>query len=189
MFKKFDIDYCVRQMKNRRALKIPLILTVRNQKKEGAVNVFSDTKKIQLMQALIPYADWVDIELFSPLCAKLVDLSKASNKKVVISTHNFVNISNNMELLLKKSLNYMADMVKFAGKAKSDKDLIRMIDFTNRHRKSPLTTMCVGPLGAISRLVLPMAGSRWIYTFLSIPTAVGQIDVKTLKAHLDFYYR
>jgi len=62
------------------------------------------------------------------------------------------------------------------------------LDFTYRHRKHPLITMSIGPIGAVSRLVLPAAGSLYTYTFLHKPTASGQVDVKTLKSHLKVYY-
>ena len=48
--------------------------------------------------------------------------------------------------------------------------------------------MSLGPWGAISRLILPAAGSRYTYTFLNKPTASGQVDVATLKSHLKVYY-
>ena len=186
--KRLDVDYARRQFQNRRRLGIPLILTVRNQKKEGAVKLISDIKKWALMQDLMPLADWVDIERSSPLCDKVVVLARNLCKRVVVSSHYFHNLPNNMEQILNKSLTMRADMVKIAAAANSPDGLIRMVNFTHNNRKYPLVTMCLGRWGALSRLILPAAGSRWVYTFLNKPTAPGQMDVKTFKTHLKFFY-
>lgn len=188
LFKKMDVAYCVAQIKKRQHLKVPIILTIRNQKKEGAFKEFADTKKMELMKALLPFANWVDIELTSPILRDVIALARGINKKVVLSTHNFINMPNNMEYIFKKSVSLRANVVKFAFSAASENDLIRMIDFTHRHRHLPIVTMCVGRLGALSRLILPAAGSRWVYSFVHQSTAQGQINIRTLQQHLDVYY-
>ena len=94
----------------------------------------------------------------------------------------------NLELIFKRSLSTRADIVKIAAKASSFDDVLVMIKFTHRHHKQNLITMSLGPVGAISRLVLPAAGSLYTYTFLNMPTAAGQVDVATLKSHLKVYY-
>lgn len=181
LFKKSGADYARRQFEVRRKLKIPLILTVRNQKKEGARREFSDAKKWDLLEELVPLADWVDIELSWGRCAKAVALAREHKKKVIISKHDFNHVPAHLEQTFKKALSTRADMVKIAAKANSPEDLVRMMEFTKRHSRQPVTTMCVGHWGPLSRLILPSTGSRWVYTFLSKPTAPGQLDVKTLS--------
>mgnify|MGYP003393995736 CR=1 FL=1 len=188
LFKRQDVAYCLNQIKQRRLLKIPIILTIRNQKKEGAVKEFADATKWELMQALLPFANWVDIELTSPILRDTVSLARRFNKKVVVSTHNFIKFPHNMEQILKKSMSLRADMVKFAFTPTAENDLMCLIDFTQRHRKQAITTMCVGSLGALSRLILPAAGSRWVYSFINKPTAAGQVNVRLLQQQLDLYY-
>lgn len=187
LFKKLDPVYARRQFEQRRKLRIPLILTIRNHKKEGARKEFPDAKKWELLQALVPLADWVDVELSSPICAKTVALVRQQHKKVLISAHDFHRLPH-LEQVLKKALSTRADMVKIAAQANSPQELVRMVEFTHHHRKQPLVTMCMGPWGALSRLVLPAAGSRWVYTFLHQPTASGQIGLKDLQSHLKIYY-
>ncbi len=182
--KKF-IEYARRQFANRRKLRIPLILTIRNQRKEGAKREFSDALKWELLEALVPLADWVDVEISSPICAKTVALVRSHKKKVLISAHDFNRIPH-LEQVFKKALSTGADMVKIAAQANSPQDLIRMMEFTAHHKKQPLVTMCVGQWGPLSRLVLPAVGSRWVYTFLSKPTAPGQLDLKTLRSVLKY---
>ena len=130
----------------------------------------------------------VDIELSSPLLKKTLTLARKLDKKVIVSSHYLKGMPRDLESILKMSLRAKADFVKIAARASSYDDVMTMVDFTHRHRKHHLITMCMGPLGAISRLILPAAGSRYTYTFLNKPTASGQVDVVTLKSHMKVYY-
>jgi 3-dehydroquinate dehydratase I len=188
LFKKIDPAYTVAQIKHRKLLKIPLLLTLRNQKNEGAVKRFSDEKKRQIIASALPLVDMIDIELTSPLLKQTVAEARKQGVKVIISSHHLQGMPRDLELIFKKSVSAKADIVKIAAKARSSDDVMTMLAFTHRHRKHNLITMCLGPLGAISRLVLPAAGSRYTYTFLNKPTAAGQVDVGTLKSHLKAYY-
>jgi len=185
LFKKSGVEHARRQFQARRKLGIPLILTVRSQKKEGAVKVMPESKKWELLQALIPLADWVDIELSSPLRAKTITMARSRRKKVIVSAHDFNRTPAHLNQVLKKALSSRADMVKIAAKANSPQDFTRMAEFTHHNRHHALATMCMGQWGALSRLLLPAVGSRWVYTFLDKPTASGQIDVKTLLKALS----
>ena len=72
LFKKSEPSYIVDQIKHRKLLKTPLLLTLRNQKKEGAVKIFSDALKMQIITAALPLVDMIDIELSSPLLKQVV---------------------------------------------------------------------------------------------------------------------
>jgi len=115
-------------------------------------------------------------------------LARKLGKKVIVSSHYLNSTPRNLGPILKKSLSTRADIVKIAAKANTFDDVMTMMSFTHQHRKHDLITMSLGPLGAISRLVLPAAGSKYTYTFLNKPTASGQVDVVTLKSHLKIYY-
>lgn len=195
LFKKLEPAYVVDQIKKRKLLRIPLLLTLRNQKNEGAVKTFSDELKLQIITEALPLVDMIDIELSSPLLKKVLVLARPLKKKVIVSSHYLKSMPHNLENIFKKSLSTRADIVKIAAKAKDVDDVITMINFTHRHggaghrhRETPLITMCLGPVGAISRLILPAAGSLYTYTFLNKPTASGQVDVMTLKSHLKVYF-
>jgi len=189
LFKKLDPSYIIDQIKRRKLLKIPLLLTLRNQKKEGAVKTFSDELKWQVITAALPLVDMIDIELSSPLLKQAVSAARKLKVKVIVSSHHLQGMPRDLESIFKKSFSAGADIVKIAGHARSFDDVMTMLAFTHRHRKLGPITMCLGPWGALSRLVLLAAGSRYTYTFLNKPTAFGaQVDVVTLKSHLKFYY-
>ncbi|MBF0490597.1 MAG: type I 3-dehydroquinate dehydratase [Candidatus Omnitrophica bacterium] len=161
---------------------------MRNQKKEGARKDWSDIKKREILQAVLPLVDLVDIELSSPVLKETLAQARHFKKKTIVSKHDFDHTPSHLENIFKKALSTRADMIKVAVKANSMDDVYRMIEFTRHHRKHPLITLSVGPIGSISRLILPAMGSLYTYTFLHKPTAPGQIDAKTLKAHLKIYY-
>jgi 3-dehydroquinate dehydratase-1 len=188
LFKKLDPSYIIDQIKQRGLLKIPLLLTLRNQKKEGALKTFSDELKMQIITAALPLVDMIDIELSSPLLKQVVARARKLKIKVIVSSHHLQGMPRDLESIFKKSLSVRADIVKIAAKARSFDNVMTMLNFTHRHRKHPLITMSLGPLGAVSRLVLLAAGSRYTYTFLNKPTASGQVDVVALKSHLKVYY-
>ncbi len=188
LFKKLTPEYVTAQIKHRRVLGIPLLLTVRNQKKEGAFKECSDALKKSVLETCLPLVDMVDIELSSPLLKSTVSLARRLGKKVIVSAHHLDHTPGHMENILKKALSAGANIVKIAAHANSFDDVLRMIEFTRHHRRHHVITMSLGPIGAISRLVLPGAGSLYTYTFINKSTAPGQIEVKSLKAHLKFFY-
>jgi 3-dehydroquinate dehydratase-1 len=188
LFKKLDPAYINDQIKRRKLLKIPLLLTLRNQKKEGAVRTFSDELKMKIITDALGLVDMIDIELSSPLLKQVMARARQFKVKVIVSSHHLQGTPRDLEVVFKKAVRLKGDIVKIAAKANSFDDVLMMLAFTHRHRKHGLITMSLGPLGAISRLVLPAAGSQYTYTFLNKPTASGQVDVATLKSHLKVYY-
>src|SRR5262245_60182691 len=103
LFAKSGVDHAVAQFKERRKLRMPLLLTVRNQTQEGAKKSSPDGKKWEMLQALVPLCDWVDIELSSKLCAKTIVLAHAHKKKVLVSTHDFKGMQANPTALMTKA--------------------------------------------------------------------------------------
>lgn len=189
LFRKKDLNYIQDQIKHRRQLKLPLLLTVRNQKKEGASQDWSSERKCEILNMALPLVDMVDIELSSPLLKEILSQARMLKKKIIVSMHDFKHTPAHLENIFKKALSTRADIIKISAKANSFEDVFRMIDFTRKHHKQGLITLSMGGLGSISRLILPAAGSLYTYTFLNKSTAPGQVDIKTLKSHLSCYYQ
>lgn len=188
LFKKWDLQHIRQEILKRKQLKIPLLLTVRNQKKEGSEIDWSDQRKRDIIDMALPLVQMVDIELSSPLLRETLSKARLLKKKTIVSKHDFSHTPGNLENIFKKALSTRADIIKMAVKANSMEDVVKMVEFTHRHHKHPLITLSIGPLGKISRLLLPAVGSMYTYTFLHKSSAPGQIDAKTLRAHLKFYY-
>lgn len=189
LFRKMDLKYVQEQIKQRRETRLPLLLTVRNQKKEGSSANWSNEEKHNILQMALPMVDMVDIELSSPLLKETLSYARKLKKRTIVSIHDFHHTPLHLDNILKKALSTRADIIKISAKANSMDDVFRMIEFTRKnHSKHPMITLSMGSLGKISRLVLPAAGSLYTYSFLNQSTAPGQIDIKTLQSHISLYY-
>ena len=189
LFSSLDLPYIVKQIQQRRLLKIPLLLTVRNQQKEGARKTFADNRKWAIFQESVPLVDMVDIELSSPLLKRVITLACQHHKKIIVSAHDFKRTPDNLESIVTKAKKAGADIVKIASHANTWDDVLAMLLFTHHHRQTPLITMSLGKIGAVSRVLFPAFGSCYTYTFLNKPTASGQIPVQKLKSLLKFCYQ
>ena len=189
-FRKLTLQYLQDNLKKRHQTRLPLILTIRNQVKEGGQRKISDKLKQDLFEAGIDFVQAIDIELSSPLLKPVVKLAKKKKKTIIISVHNFQITPTRpiLEKILKTAKRQGADIVKIAAHAKSQDDFIRLLEFTIRHRKDKVITLSMGKLGSISRLLFPVVGSILTYSFIGKPFAPGQIPIKTLQEHFRFYY-
>ena len=81
------IRHCERLKAVKGARSIPVIITVRS-KAEGGLHRIPDADRLEIFKALIPFADYVDIELSS--AAILTDVVRSAKRvKVIVSYHNF----------------------------------------------------------------------------------------------------
>ena len=189
-FDKYLPDYVCHELSKRKAIGLPVILTVRNDPSEGGRCGISDDEKVHIFEVAGRLVDIFDVELSSPVKSAVVDLAKKYGARVVVSTHNLEYTPPDIVLagILKEALNSGADIVKIATKANSMDDVKRLLEFTLKNENDNIVTISLGRLGAISRLVFPMAGSLLTYTYMDKPTAEGQIRVDVLKEDLRRYY-
>jgi 3-dehydroquinate dehydratase-1 len=154
---------------------LPMIGTVRAQA-EGGQQALSDAQRLALFEALMPWVDAVDIELqAAPIRLRVVALARQHRRAVIVSCHlmSATPAREDLDRLWRESLEAGADIVKIAAWAQQPEDVWRLLDFTRAHRDRPIVTMAMGPIGTISRLVAPLAGSVLAYTSPS-PT-LGQL--------------
>ena len=189
-FKNLSLEHIRKNILERKKTKIPLILTVRNDKAEGGKGHISDQTKLKIFEVATPLVDAIDIELRSAIISKVIAIAKKNKKTVIVSTHNFKETpkEGDLENILNKSIAKGADMVKIAAWAKSLDDVFRLMRFTLEHRHNYLITMSLGTIGSVSRLTFPSVGSLLTYSHLTRPSAPGQIPLKILQQHLRLYY-
>lgn len=166
----------------------PLLATVRSAAEGGAVKL-ADRFRAELWRAVLPRVAAIDVELKS--VAKLSDLcqqARAQGRAIVVSYHNFRRTPNwrELETWYHRARAAGADIVKLALWATDPSDVWRLALLTWEHRAFPVVTMAMGPLGPLSRLMLPLLGSRWVYT--SVAPAHGQIPLSRLLSDLRFYF-
>ena len=193
-FRSLNKDYVKAKLKERVKTRLPLILTIRNQVKEGASSksskTISNSMKWDLFEAGIDDVQAVDIELSSVLLKPVVRLAKKNKKIVIISSHHFQKTPSLAELenIFRRAKKEGAHIVKIAAQTKVQDDVTRLLKFTIRHKTDHVITLSMGQLGSVSRLVFPAAGSLLTYSFLDQPFAPGQIPLKTLQNHFRLYY-
>lgn len=166
------------------AMKIPVIITARHPL-EGGVGNLGPVRRGQLLAALMPSAAMLDVELRSAHSLREL-LASARKHRVgtILSFHDFEKTPAAATLgkKVREGLRLGASVVKIATTLKSPRDLATLIVLQGSSQK--ITTMGMGPLGKISRLVLPAVGARLVYGYLDRPQVAGQWPAKLLAARL-----
>jgi len=188
-FDQLDIDYVCEMISQRKALEIPLLLTVRNDPGEGGTIAIPEQDKLAIFKAAIPLVDGVDIELSSPAIDHVVSLAKKNEKLVIVSAHKLKSTpaKEDLKAILSNGKAQGADIVKIAAKANSNEDVETMLTFTQDHREDNIITMSLGALGSVSRVSFPFAGSLLTYSFIDQPFAEGQIAFNDLREAIRRY--
>ena len=173
--------------------KKPLILTIRRPEENEAPGpkLLPDEKRLPFFEALISLADAVDVEIGSVIAGKVIRLAKRAKKPVVGSYHNFRRLppDNTLYEKMGRAKNLGADIFKIAALAEKPKETIRLLLFCNLFSASRLIcAIGVGKGCSLSRVALPLFGSVLAYASLSVKTAPGQPDIKTLSADLKRFY-
>ena len=173
--------------------KKPLILTIRRPEENEAPGpkLLPDEKRLPFFEALISLSDAVDVEIGSVIAGKVIRLAKRAKKPIVGSYHNFRRLppDNTLYEKMGRAKNLGADIFKVAALTEKPKETIRLLLFCNLFSKSRLIcAIGVGKGSVLSRVMLPLFGSVLAYAALSVKTAPGQPDLKTLSADLKRFY-
>ncbi|MBI5588217.1 MAG: type I 3-dehydroquinate dehydratase [Deltaproteobacteria bacterium] len=167
--------------------RLPLLITVRSMK-EGGRNPISDKKRVDIFEALMPFADMIDIELSSGgILKNVVSSARRHRKQVIISYHDFKSTPGVKVLreIVKKGIRNGGEIVKVATLVKGPEDLRNLArilsDFNN------LIVIGMGEKGAASRVFFPMLGSLLTYGSIAGSTAPGQLTLKDIKKELRRY--
>ena len=164
----------------------PLIVTVRAASEGGWP--LPEERRRDLYAAGLAVADAIDVEIASTeLAAALVPAARRAGRTVILSTHDFETMPPRTEILARvaRAFDAGADVAKVAAHAASLAALRVLIDVTRGVSPSPIATLAMGPMGPLSRLVLPAAGSLLTYAAAGAPTAPGQLPLDELAALFD----
>jgi 3-dehydroquinate dehydratase-1 len=144
----------------------------------------SEPRRIErLLLAIELGASIVDIELQTKNIENVVAAVK-KRAACVISCHNFEKTPpvNELKTLLDRQLKAGADACKIVTTATDVRDNWTILDLISQNPAVSLVAFAMGPLGLLSRVLSPLAGSY--FTYASIETgkesAPGQITVKEL---------
>ena len=141
--------------------------------------------RIALIQNVLNDAAWIDIEVAS--IGEMEDfLIELAERKFpwIASFHDFEKLPNDAVLHEAAGLAKAAGaaMFKLAAKLTSPADVARLAEFQLADHGLPVSTMGMGPLAPVSRLLCAQCGSHFNYGYLgNTATAPGQWDGFLLK--------
>ena len=169
---------------------MPCIVTARHPD-EGGTGHLDVASRSALLERFLPFAALVDIEIRSlGKMATIIESAREKEVALIASYHDFEKTPNAEELqqALNQSVAAKPDVTKIAFHLESVGALCEVIQFFEGFRTldclNPwrrLSLMGMGPLGKLSRLVFPSAGSCLNYGYLREANAPGQWPAAELK--------
>lgn len=187
MFPDTNIKFIKELIEKARTFDKPLLATVRSAR-EGGIKKIHDRDRYEILISIIPYVDAVDIEIsFPKLFNKIKPLISSKRKIIIGSYHNFRTTPpiSRLEGIFKKGKKMGSAIIKIATTPKNREDLIRLAEFTLRHRKDKIITIAMGNSGIASRIFFPMLGSLITFASLTESSAPGQLSVKEIMNYFD----
>ncbi|GAB5047227.1 type I 3-dehydroquinate dehydratase [Thermodesulfovibrio sp. TK110] len=163
----------------KRKFNLPLICTIRSPKEGGKREI---PHRLSIYVKLIPFCDFLDIEIFSDKAGAVRELSLKNNIKFIGSYHRFdmTPSSDELEKVFEKGLNLGADVIKIATMVNDREDIERLALFLLNHRKSNIIVIGMGERGKLTRIIFPALGSIITYASLNTSSAPGQISLQEL---------
>ena len=165
----------------------PFLITARDSVEGGAPELaFKD--RIRALREWFHLAAWIDVEARNVSAyAELLGTAQVAGKQIVISYHNFERTPAIIELEeILRDIRFEGPFVfKAVTRATTWQDLANLTDFLLQHPERDLALMGMGPLGKLSRLLLPAFGSRLVYASCAKTVVPGQWPAGSLRAMLD----
>ncbi|MEO5713843.1 MAG: type I 3-dehydroquinate dehydratase [Luteolibacter sp.] len=163
---------------------IPLLFTARRSE-EGGARELDAAMRMELLRASLDQAALVDIEVASigEMAGLLAEL-EARQIPWIGSFHDFEKLPETsvLEEAARRARDAGAAIFKTAAKLSQPDDLARLADFQLADHGIPVSTMGMGHLAPVSRLLCAQCGSRLNYGYIGkTPTAPGQWDSLLLK--------
>jgi 3-dehydroquinate dehydratase I len=177
----------IRAALGQKSPQLPVLLTARHPA-EGGQGPADAAARCALLRPLLDVAALIDVELRSALEMKslILEAQQQHGVRVVGSFHDFQATPADEVLrgAIQFGQNAGLDSVKIATQLNSPADLTRLIQLTAETHRLRLSTMGMGQLGRISRLVLAKCGSLLNYGYLGESNAPGQWPAPVLKQRL-----
>ena len=181
--------------KLRVALKDKLLLVTFRTKTEGGEQALSHPEYLAFLSLILDTdcADLLDIEFFTagadlPL---LVEQAHTAGVPVVCSSHDFAKTPPQAELVerMVQMQQAGADLPKLAVMPQSRTDVLELLaataEMAEHHPETPVITMSMGALGAVSRLAGEAFGSAMTFANPGQASAPGQVPLEVVNQVLD----
>ena len=176
-------------------LKEKLLLVTLRTKEEGGSIPVSHEGYLRFLRTVLDTdcADLIDIEFFTAGTdlPALVQDAHTAGVKVVCSSHDFHKTPPKAELVSRMVAMQQAgaDLPKLAVMPQSRADVLELLaataEMTDHHPETPVITMSMGALGAVSRLCGEAFGSAMTFANPGTASAPGQVGLDVVNAVLD----
>lgn len=170
----------------------PLLFTLRTKGEGGAADVGPEAYVEVLLSAVEGgLADLVDVELSQGEMAfrAVVEAAHRRGVKVIGSRHDFSATPGKEAIMdtLRRMQGLGADIVKFAATPQCGRDVLTLLDATLSMEEgpTPVVTMSMGRLGAVSRVCGQAFGSCMTFGTAGRASAPGQLPAERLAAILE----
>ena len=181
--------------KLRVALKDKLLLVTFRTKTEGGEQALSHPEYLAFLSLILDTdcADLLDIEFFTAGAdlPKLVEQAHSAGAAVVCSSHDFHKTPPRAELVRRMVAMQQAgaDLPKVAVMPQSRTDVLELLaataEMADQHPETPVITMSMGALGAVSRLAGEAFGSAMTFANPGQASAPGQVSLEVVNEVLD----
>lgn len=172
-----------------------LLLVTFRTKAEGGERTLSLTEYIAFLHRVFASgcADLIDIEFFSAgeELPRLIKQAHSAKLSVVCSSHDFAKTPPRTVLVerMVQMQQAGADLPKLAVMPRSRADVLELLaataEMADQHPETPVITMSMGALGAVSRLSGSAFDSAMTFANPGRASAPGQIPLDVLNAVLD----
>jgi len=171
---------------------VPLLFTLRTKREGGAADVGPAAYAEILLAAIESgLADLADVELSQgeAVFRDIVEAAHRAGVKVIGSRHDFATTPEKETILdtLRRMQDLGADVVKLAVTPQCGRDVLTLLDATLSMEggPTPVITMSMGRLGAVSRVCGQVFGSCLTFGTAGRASAPGQLPAERLAAILE----
>ncbi len=181
--------------KLRVALKDKLLLVTFRTKAEGGSVALTSEEYLRFLHTVLETdcADLIDIEFFTAGAdlPGLIEDTHTAGAAVVCSSHDFQKTPPRAELVSRmvQMQQTGADLPKLAVMPQSRTDVLELLSATaemaDHHPETPIITMSMGALGAVSRLSGEALGSAMTFANPGQASAPGQVPLDVVNEVLD----
>ena len=181
--------------KLRVALKDKLLLVTFRTKAEGGNVELSHEEYLHFIHTVLATdcADLIDIEFFTAGAElpALIEEAHTAGAAVVCSSHDFHKTPPRAELVSRMVAmrQARADLPKLAVMPQSRTDVLELLaataEMADQHPQTPVITMSMGALGAVSRLSGEAFGSAMTFANPGQASAPGQVSLDVVNEVLD----
>ena len=185
MMDSFDLHQIIESSRK------PVLVTYRSGKEGGRGSAAPRPLTDYLLTAIHEGADFVDVELSLPQKWRDKIFDAKGGSGIVISTHrdNGTPSQDDLEKILRDSIDTGAHIVKIVTKAETYEDNLRVLQLIAQGRAMgvKIIAFCMGPMGRISRISSYLMGSYLTFAALDAgeESAEGQIPINGMKKILE----